>query len=87
MSADLQTLSDLEFDTIRSWAIAYAKQPTAEERLSKLQPIPNFGEIQYQLDKTFEFQQIRITGETFPQLEFEELENEIRLIQIGRAHV
>ncbi|GAB5416170.1 MAG: DNA mismatch repair protein MutS [Crocinitomicaceae bacterium] len=87
MSVDLQTLSDLEFDTIRSWAVDYAKQPTAQTRLSELSPIPHFEEIQYQLDKTFEFQQIRITGESFPQLEFEELENEIRLIPIENASV
>ena len=87
MSADLQTLSDLEFDTIRSWAVEYAKQPTAQERLKELAPIPHFNEIQYQLDKTFEFQQIRITGESFPQLEFEEFTSEIRLIPIENASV
>ncbi len=87
MAVDAQTLSDLEFDTIRSWAEEYAKQPTAQNRLKELAPIPNFGEIQYQLDKTFEFQQIRITGETFPQLEFEELDNEIRLLPIENASI
>jgi len=87
MAVDSQTLSDLEFGTIRSWAAEYAKQPTAHERLTELAPIPSFDEIQYQLDKTFEFQQIRITGETFPQLDFEELDNEIRLIPIENASV
>lgn len=87
MAVDSQTLSDLEFGTIRSWAAEYAKQPTAIERLELLAPIPSFDEIEYQLDKTFEFQQIRVTGETFPQLEFEELAKEIKLIPIENASV
>lgn len=87
MSVDLQTLKDLEFDTIQSWVTSYAKQPTAAERLANLSPIPNFGEIQYQLDKTHEFLQIRTTVETFPQLDFEEIEEEIRLIPIKNASV
>ncbi len=87
MSVDLQTLSDLEFNTIQSWVTDYAKQPTAAERLTRLQPIPNFGEIQYQLDKTFEFLQIRETGETFPQLDFEEILAEIKLIPIKNASI
>ncbi len=87
MAVDAQTLIDLEFHTIQSWVREYAKQPTAYERLSKLAPIPNFGEIQYQLDKTFEFQSIRNTGETFPQLEFEEIKDEIRLLPIENASI
>lgn len=87
MSVDVQTLSDLEFNTIQSWVTDYAKQPTAAERLTNLQPIPNFGEIQYQLDKTYEFLQIRETGETFPQLEFEEILAEIKLIPIKNASI
>ena len=61
--------------------------PTAAERLTRLQPISNFGEIQYQLDKTFEFLQIRETGETFPQLDFEEILAEIKLIPIKNASI
>jgi len=87
MSVDLQTLSDLEFNTIQSWVKDYAKQPTAAERLTRLQPISNFGEIQYQLDKTFEFLQIRETGEKFPQLDFEEILAEIKLIPIKNASI
>jgi DNA mismatch repair protein MutS2 len=87
MAVDHQTLVDLEFDTIRAWAQEFAKQPTAEQRLKSMQPIEDFSSIAYQLDKTHEFQQIRITGETFPQLEFEELENEIRLLPIENASI
>lgn len=87
MAVDVQTLSDLEFDTIRSWVVEYAKQPSAQERLAALAPISNFDEIQYQLDKTFEFQQIRITGETFPLIDFEEITNEIRLLPIENASI
>lgn len=87
MAVDLQTLEDLEFGTIQSWVTEYAKQPTAAERLSNLQPIPNFGEIQYQLDKTNEFLQIRKVGESFPHLDFEEIKDEIRLLPIENASI
>jgi DNA mismatch repair protein MutS2 len=84
---DTQTLADLEFDTIRVWASSYAKQPTAISRLKDLVPIPNHDEITYQLDITNEFLQIRITGETFPHIDFEEIEEEIRLIPIHNASI
>ena len=87
MAVDKQTLSDLEFHTIQSWVTAYAKQPTAIARLTDLAPIPHFSEIRYQLDKTFEFQTIRNTGETFPHLEFEEIKDEIRLLPIENASI
>lgn len=87
MSVDSQTLHDLEFGTIRSWAMDYAKEATARERLSALAPIASFNEIQYQLDKTFEFQQIRINGESFPAIDFEEIKDEIRMLPIANASI
>lgn len=87
MAVDAQTLSDLEFNTIREWCASYAKAPTAFERLTELQPITNFNEIVYQLDKTNEFLKIRTEGETFPQLDFEELTDEIRLLPIKNASI
>jgi len=87
MSVDTQTLADLEFDTIRVWLSAYAKESTARKRLEELHPISNFDEILYQLDKTNEFLTIRTVGETFPQLEFEELTEEIRMLPIENASI
>ena len=87
MSVDVQTLADLEFDTIRLWLAAYAKESTARERLEKLAPISNFDEITYQLDKTNEFLEIRSVGETFPHLDFEELKNEIKMLPIENASI
>lgn len=87
MSVDVQTLADLEFDTIRVWLAAYAKEETARERLEKLAPISNFDEITYQLNKTNEFLEIRTIGETFPHLDFEELKNEVKMLPIENASI
>ena len=87
MSVDTQTLKDLEFDSIRVWLSAYAKEPTARKRLEALSPISNFDEILYQLDKTNEFLEIRTEGETFPQLDFEELLEEIKFLPIKNASI
>ncbi|MFT6983924.1 MAG: DNA mismatch repair protein MutS2, partial [Crocinitomicaceae bacterium] len=87
MSVDIQTLADLEFDTIRVWLAAYAKESTARERLEKLAPISNFNEISYQLEKTNEFLEIRNVGETFPHLDFEELKTEIKMLPIENASI
>lgn len=87
MSVDKQTLADLEFDTIRVWLAAYAKESTARERLENLAPISKFSEITYQLDKTNEFLEIRTVGETFPHLDFEELKNEIKMLPIENASI
>lgn len=87
MSVDTEKLADLEFDTIRLRLSAYAKESKARERLDNLAPIPNYGEITYQVDKTNEFLQIRIVGETFPHLDFEELKNEMKMLPIERASI
>ncbi|NRA10642.1 MAG: DNA mismatch repair protein MutS [Crocinitomicaceae bacterium] len=87
MSVDTQTLADLEFDTIRVWLAAYAKESTARKRLEDLAPNSNFDEIIYQLDKTKEFLEIRTVGETFPHLEFEELKIEIKMLPIEGASI
>ncbi|MBL4862241.1 MAG: DNA mismatch repair protein MutS, partial [Crocinitomicaceae bacterium] len=87
MAVDNQTLNDIEFNVIRNWLSDYAKQETAKERANSLRPISNFDEIRYQLEKTNEFLTIKTTGETFPVLEFEELNNEIRWIPIQNAAI
>ena len=79
---DEQVASDLEFDRIRSMLAAKALQPTAESRALALAPIKNSRSIRKTLSEIEELRRIKVEGEPFPALEFEEMQNEIRLIEI-----
>jgi DNA mismatch repair protein MutS2 len=79
---DEQVASDLEFDRIRSMLAAKALQPTAASRALALAPIKNSRSIRKTLSETEELRRIKVEGEPFPALEFEEMQNEIRLIEI-----
>ena len=79
---DEQVASDLEFDRIRSMLAAKALQPTAASRALALAPIKNSRSIRKTLSETEELRCIKVEGEPFPALEFEEMQNEIRLIEI-----
>jgi DNA mismatch repair protein MutS2 len=59
--------------------------PTAKLSAQKLLPGNRFKEIRTDLNRLNEFKSIRIHGEKFPALDFEELENEIRLLGIKQA--
>ncbi|MCH2223444.1 MAG: DNA mismatch repair protein MutS [Crocinitomicaceae bacterium] len=87
MAIDTQTIEDLEFPTLRGWLSEYAVGPTAQERLSKLVPINNFKEVKRALSTVNELRSIRDEGETFPQLDFDEILEEIRLIPIENASI
>lgn len=82
---DQQTLKDLEFDTIREWLSSFAFTPTIEQKLKKLSPINDFNAIDLALKQTEELRQIKITGETFPALFFEELNAELKYLKIKNA--
>jgi DNA mismatch repair protein MutS2 len=82
---DNQTVIDLEFETIKSWLINFAINPTAKNKLANLQPTNDFQEIKNDLFKLNEFFQIRIQSESFPVLDFEELLKEIKLLKISKA--
>jgi DNA mismatch repair protein MutS2 len=79
---DEQVASDLEFDRIRTMLAAKALQPTAESRAHALAPIKNSRSIVRTLNETEELRLIKVEGEPFPSLEFEEMQHEIRLIEI-----
>ena len=79
---DEQVASDLEFDRIRILLAAKTLQPTAESRALALTPIKNRRSIVKTLSETEELRRIKVEGEPFPALEFEEMQNEIRLIEI-----
>ena len=79
---DEQVASDLEFDRIRTMLAEKALQPTAESRAHALAPIKNSRSIVRTLNETEELRLIKVEGEPFPSLEFEEMQHEIRLIEI-----
>ncbi len=82
---DDQTINDLEFPTIREWLMGYVISATAKKRLEELSPSNNFPTIEIELRKVNELLSIREKGEAFPALDFEELQNEIRLLPIQNS--
>ena len=82
---DQQTLNDLEFSTIQEWLVENGIGPTARERLQELTPSTHFPNIEKELNKVNELVQIRLNGESFPALDFEELKAELRLLPIKNA--
>ena len=82
---DEQTVNDLEFPTIRDWLVAYVIGPTAKKRMEELSPSNHFPSIEIELRKVNELLAIREQGEIFPALDFEELQNEIKLLPIRNS--
>jgi len=80
---DEQTLNDLEFPQLREWLAAYCLGPTAAQKISQLKPIQQFQQIEQELITLEELRQIRISGESFPALQFEELEKELKLLPVS----
>ncbi len=87
MTIDQQTIDDLEFPVILDWLVAYAHQPTAQQRILSLKPSSDSKFILAELSKTKELHQIRNEGEQFPAIDFEELDKEIRLLPIHNASI
>lgn len=85
LTTDAQTLTDLEFELIREWLESFCVGPSAKSAASKLTPGNRFKQIRIDLNRLNEFKSIRIHGEKFPALDFEELQNEIRLLGIQQA--
>lgn len=82
---DQQTLQDLEFDVIRDWLTEYGHGATAKKRLSSLSPSNRFDDVETALVRVAEFRNIRVEGESFPALDFDELQAEIKLLPIKNA--
>lgn len=82
---DQQTLHDLEFTTIQEWLEDLGIGPTAKNRLRELKPSSHFETLRLELEKLKEFHTIKTEGESFPGLDFDELQKEIRLLPIKNA--
>ena len=84
-STDQQTLHDLEFEAIKLWLEKFCIGPTALKQVQTLQPRTQFQVLRQELKRLDELRQVRVHGEKFPQLEFEELLQEIKLLGIQKA--
>lgn len=82
---DQQTIRDLEFLQLREWLSGYAFQPTARKRLENLAPSNDFTFVENELLRANEFKSIRVEGESFPALDFDELLAEIKLLPVKNA--
>lgn len=82
---DQQTVHDLEFQEIRNWLINFAIGSSAKQRLENLSPSNDFDAIEIELMRLNEFKQIRTIGESFPTLDFEELQTELKLLPVSNA--
>ncbi len=84
---DLQTIKDLEFEVIQGVLEAYGIGPTSKKRLANLVPSSDFPRLTETLLVTKEFHSLRVDGELFPALDFEELTKEIILLPIRNATI
>ena len=84
-STDHQTLQDLEFEAIKLWLEKFCIGPTAIHQVQTLQPRTQFVVLRKELQRLDELRLVRVHGERFPQLEFEELLQEIKLLGIQKA--
>ena len=82
MHFDSQAVKDLEFDLIRLMLHDFCLQPTARLRMIDLEPLRDHRRLKTELIRTHEFLQIRANGISFPALDFEELDQEIKLLQL-----
>lgn len=82
---DNQTIHDLEFNQIRDWLLGFAQGETARKRLETLTPSNDFAFVDLELKKLNEFKQIRVEGESFPALDYNELLTELRLLPVRNA--
>jgi len=79
---DDQTIRDLGFDTIRTWLVGYASQPTAKSQLAELLPLRDRRALQEELSKLGEWLQIRRGQVSMPAIDFEEISSEIQLLEV-----
>ncbi len=82
---DNQTIQDLEFNLIRAQLTEFCTSETAKKRMSALAPIDSEKHCKQELFCANELLEIKKLGETFPHIEFEELQAEIKLLKIKNS--
>ena len=86
-ASDQQTILDLEFNLIIEWLGQYVIEKTASEKIKNLKPSNNFVQLEFDLNQLDELKTIRISNESFPALDFEELKEELKLLKIQNSVV
>jgi DNA mismatch repair protein MutS2 len=84
-ATDNQTLQDLEFQVITEWLEQFCIGKTAQTKIRRLTPSNNFNKLEFDLKQLNELRQIRIVNETLPAIDFEELDEELKLLGIQNA--
>ncbi len=84
-ATDNQTLQDLEFKVITEWLEQFCIGKTAQSKIRRLTPSNNFNKLEFDLKQLNELRQIRIVNETLPAIDFEELDEELKLLGIQNA--
>lgn len=79
---DDQTIRDLEFDFLREILWDYCAQPTAKDRMRDLRPIVDHQLLRIELQKLDEFTRMRREAVSLPAIDFEELNQEIKWLQL-----
>lgn len=85
LKVDERTYRDLEFHVLKEIMQSYCVGPTAERKVNRLSPVKKTQELIKYLEQTDELTSIRREGETFPRIEFEELNEEIRMLPVKNA--
>ena len=85
LATDPQTLQDLEFNVITEWLENFCIGKTAQSKIRNLKPTGNFSKLEFELKQLNELRQIRVVSDTLPAIDFEELEDEIQLLNIEDA--
>jgi len=79
---DHQTIKDIEFDFIRDLLQSYCVQPTANLRMAELVPLRSDQKLHIELHRAHEFARLRNEGIAFPAIDFEELQDELKLLYV-----
>ncbi|MEZ4798289.1 MAG: DNA mismatch repair protein MutS [Flavobacteriales bacterium] len=79
---DEQTIQDLEFSTLRELLVEFAVETTAKERLAQLVPSTDKNKVLQELHRLEEYVRVRREGVTLPAIDFEELHQEIKWLQV-----
>lgn len=86
-TTDAQTLIDLEFDKILEWCAGYALSDRTKQKILNTSPLSDFDQLQESLSQLQDLKRIKDAERGFPSLEFEELDQELRLLKIKNAVV
>ena len=84
-TTDVQTLLDLEFDKILEWCASYALSDKTKQKLLSTTPLSDFNELQKSLSQLQDLKLIKDAEKGFPILEFETLDEELKLLKIKNA--